>query len=361
MQITFHQCDGKIVEKIIKSIDETGHNKIGLKSDGEPAIVQVQERIKELRKHDTILDNPPGHDPQSNGDAERAVQEVKAQLRAIYLALEARLTTAMDKRKAVVEWMIPHAADTINRFLVGRDGRTPYFRIHEKNFAQKVLEFGEQVMAKPKRSQKTTRKNTLASRWREATWVGFDNRTNEHVVLSEGGPAMKVRTVKPRAEGDRWSLKAINDIEATPDVPNPKDRAQPKPKNEADTGGLDFGTTGGEQLPKESIRREATLTRDFRITEAILERHGHTLPGCPGCAAKIEGREPRGHSAACRRRIEEAIVTSGIGIEKVIERDLRRQEHVDEEELDTQGAQAEEAEGLEESESKQDEQPLNEE
>ena len=42
----------------------------------------------------------------------------------------------------------------------------------------------------------------MISRWYEGTWVGFDDRTNEHiVVLKDGGPALKVRTVKPRAEG----------------------------------------------------------------------------------------------------------------------------------------------------------------
>ena len=32
---------------------------------------------------------------------------------------------------------------------VGKDGRTAYFRLYGRNSAKAVLEFGEQVMAKP--------------------------------------------------------------------------------------------------------------------------------------------------------------------------------------------------------------------
>ena len=83
--------DECIVDKVIESIKETGNTNIRLKTDGEPALVQVQERIAEKRGQATIPEDPPAYDPQSNGEAGRAVQEVKAQLRATKLGLEARL------------------------------------------------------------------------------------------------------------------------------------------------------------------------------------------------------------------------------------------------------------------------------
>ena len=59
------------------------------------------------------------------------------------------------------------------------------------------------------------------------TWAGYNDRNTEHIeVLKEGGPAIKVRTVRPKAEGERWSAIAIKDIMATPDMPNPKDDSQ---------------------------------------------------------------------------------------------------------------------------------------
>ena len=47
--------------------------------------------------------------------------------------------------------------------------------------------------------------------------------------MKDGGPAIKVRTVRPEAEGERWSATAIKDIAATPDIPNPKDDSQKDP------------------------------------------------------------------------------------------------------------------------------------
>eukprot|EP00974_Lingulodinium_polyedra_P071951 6963391-Lingulodinium_polyedra.AAC.1 len=67
--------DDRIVGKVIESIKETGNTKMILKTDGEPALAQVQEAIIAQRGHATIPENPPAHDPQSNGLVERAVQE----------------------------------------------------------------------------------------------------------------------------------------------------------------------------------------------------------------------------------------------------------------------------------------------
>ena len=103
------------------------------------------------------------------------MQEVKCQLRAIKLGLEARIEKEIDNKMAILEWMIPHASDSINKYLVGDDGRTAYYRVNLKNFNGKVFEFGEQVLAKPERSNKSIKKKqALDARFHDATWVGFD-------------------------------------------------------------------------------------------------------------------------------------------------------------------------------------------
>ena len=315
--------DELIVSKVLQSIRETGNTKIILKTDGEPAIIQLQERIIAEREHKTIPQNPAAHDPQSNGEAERAVQEIKAQLRAIKLGLEARIEREVPVNCAALEWMIPHAAHTINRFLVGADGRTAHYRLYLKNFGGKTFEFGEQVLAKPKRKIKQVRRRTLDARFREATWVGYSGRSGEHVVvLPGGGPAIKVRTVKSRPPSERWNEKAIGEVVATPDAPNPKDPNQKAPKSEMETHGLDFGTAGGQNLPRQRVRPEPDMKRDFRITDKLLLEYGFT-PGCRGCEAKLTGGAARMHSDACRSRIEDAIRASGPGADVLERRDAR--------------------------------------
>ena len=210
-----HKCackgtgDVKIVQKIEASIDEVGDAKIKIKSDGEPALVQVMEAVKRKREHPTLLENPPAHDPQSNGVAERAVREVKAQIRCILLGLEAQIAEKIDTKLAIIDWILAHAPELINRFLVGRDGKTAWQRVHNRVFNRKTFEFGEQVIVKPKRCQKDNLKRSLITKWREATWVGFNTRKGEHVVvLPGGGPAIRVRTARPRPSSERWSAQS---------------------------------------------------------------------------------------------------------------------------------------------------------
>ena len=138
------------------------------------------------------------------------MQEVKAQIRCFKIGLEARIEASFDASLPFMEWLIPHAADVINRYLVGDDGRTAHYRVHAKNFGAKTCELGEQVFALHTTKKTATRKTSLATRWREATWAGFDNRSNEHLVVLAGrGMALQVRTVKMRPERLRklWRLQ----------------------------------------------------------------------------------------------------------------------------------------------------------
>ena len=59
----------------------------------------------------------------------------------------------------MMEWKIPHTADTLDRFAVGKDGRTSHFRL----FHAKVFEVGEHVLAEPtRRPGKFNRKVVVA-------------------------------------------------------------------------------------------------------------------------------------------------------------------------------------------------------
>ena len=65
-----------------------GYTRVTLKSDNEPAIVKLlTEALRELRisgLEQVLEEHPPEYDPQSNGTAEKAVQESMEQIRAMH-------------------------------------------------------------------------------------------------------------------------------------------------------------------------------------------------------------------------------------------------------------------------------------
>ena len=98
------------------------------------------------------------------------------------------MKTAIPSRWAIMISMAAHAGYLLSRYLVGTDGRTPVGRLRGKETKQAIVEFGEQVWARPQRTKNWQKKADLAARWVEATWVGIFPKTGEHlVILAEGG------------------------------------------------------------------------------------------------------------------------------------------------------------------------------
>ena len=92
----------------------------------------------------------------------------------------------INNKLAIMEWVVEHSCTTINRGQVGHDGKVPYRRLMGKEPIQPLVEFGEQVIAKPLRQKKTSKKISLATRWLYGTWVGITDRSNENLVAFAG-------------------------------------------------------------------------------------------------------------------------------------------------------------------------------
>ena len=56
-------------------ITNTDYKRLELKTDGEPALVEVARKTKEISEAEIVPKNPPTYDPKANGLAERAVRE----------------------------------------------------------------------------------------------------------------------------------------------------------------------------------------------------------------------------------------------------------------------------------------------
>ena len=111
--------DHHIVDKGLRSLQTTGRTRINLK------------RIICQREQDTIAVNPLAYDPRSIGLADKAVQDVKAQLRVLKLGLEARIEHSIPMEGPILDWIVR----------VGKDGRTLHYRLYMRPFKSKVFEF----------------------------------------------------------------------------------------------------------------------------------------------------------------------------------------------------------------------------
>ena len=112
LQTFVHLClckgaiDGWVVDRLVEDLATLGHTKVIVKTDGEPALLNVMEAIQEKRSHPTVPKHPPAYDSQANGAIEKAVDDVMAQLRALKIGLERRLQRKIQSNEVIIQWMI---------------------------------------------------------------------------------------------------------------------------------------------------------------------------------------------------------------------------------------------------------------
>ena len=197
----------------------------------------------------------------------------------------------------------PLGSPHINRCLRGADGKTPLKRLKGYERNKPMVEFGEQVWAKPLRTQAWGKREPPESKWNAATWVGVSGRTGERlVILPNGGPLLRVRTVKRRPVEERWCAEAIAEIGAGPRKPEPDKREGLLPRriNTKDAPSEEDQRKSGVLLDTLKLQRPRQKCGEFRITHVLVGKYGKT-EGCPVCLFH-EGRPMANHSLECRQR-----------------------------------------------------------
>ena len=286
------------IKEVCRGLDTLGYKQVVLKSDQEPAIMELKACVKRERGEDTIMEESPGYDSKSNGEIERAIQTVQGQVRTMKVALEDRTRQRIQADHVILPWIVQHAAAVINRYHKGSDGATPYRRARGREFNGDMCEMGERIWyMKPG----MTGKEKLESKWEDGIWVGVTDTSGEKIIATPQG-CLKVRSVKRRPEEERWDIAALQDIKGVPweVIPGHPDREiKCRIFIEAPPG-------EPERMPQ---GKESTTKRVY-ITKKDIAKHGVT-EGCEGCRAVIRGGETRPHSEECRKRIEKAMAEEG--------------------------------------------------
>ena len=192
-----------------------GHNKVIYRSDQEPAILDLKDRVKNEVSlfTEVVLESTPVGDSQANGAIENANQYIKAQIKTMFASLQDRYKREIPEDHNCMAWLITHAAACINRYSIGEDGKTAYQRIRMKRFRRDVAEFGECIWYLRANSKD---EKSLRSRWHNGIFLGIIDRSNEILVGTDKGVIKCISFIRKGSYGERWNWEQFSKFVGTP-------------------------------------------------------------------------------------------------------------------------------------------------
>ena len=117
-----------VVNALLNDIRMLDYKKLIVKNDQENAMKALYERLRRLRNasgEQTLEENSPVGESQSNGVIEEAIKEVEEMLATILSSLEMNLSATLPQECAATAWAVEYAAVLLNYFKEGADGLTP--------------------------------------------------------------------------------------------------------------------------------------------------------------------------------------------------------------------------------------------
>ena len=133
-------------------------------------------------------------------------------------------------------WLVEAAAWTLNRYLVGKDGKTSYERVKGKSFELPVVEFAEKVTYL-KQKKKSERRSKLGARTGEGIFLMSNPRSTEYLIGTPTGIKTS-RTIWRVPPSERWNIELLDQMRGKPWEWKPKGeeeesaKAKPQPGKE---------------------------------------------------------------------------------------------------------------------------------
>ena len=246
-------------------------------------VALIEAVASDLRKEGTVvlLEQSPVGESQSNGIAERQVQAVEDLVRTMRGALTHRLQCRIVATHPLFQWMILHAASVMNRYVVGRDGRAAFQRLHGRRASWKAVEFGERMCYDTPRKLRAK----MSLRWRLGMYLSMAPHSGEHLIGTRNGGVVRTRSIVRVVESARWSAELGHRVKGTPATPVPsgKEAYDRVERSEEPHAMSDF-----EQVEKDDRAFAEKMSRRTRITKADLDKYGFT-DGCTRCEALRAG------------------------------------------------------------------------
>ena len=290
----------RLAEEIVKS----GFPRIILKSDGEPAIIEMKrEAVKRAREEvavEVIFEESHAYVSQTNGVVEQAVGAIEAKTRTLKFATEELHGVKLEPNSPVLTWAVAYAGQMMSRaHRYSSDGRTAYELRKGKPYKRRLPVFGEKVLAM------SLGKRRLKSEYRtfEAIYLGLAERSDMLIVGNADG-CQRVATVKRLPPSSRRDAELIKALKGVPWRPRPGVAQEPGAQEVPVCIHAD-PVVRDDELPQKVKPRSCTSgpRRVYIRRDKELKKYGYTV-GCPGCDAARANLSGKDHTEACRERIQ---------------------------------------------------------
>jgi len=273
-----------------------GDNELILKSDGEPAIRAVREKLATYHGGKITPEQPPTGESQSNGKVEEAGKTVRSMAKVFKDMIEERTGGELASDSKIIHWLVRWVAMLYSRYKIGTDGKTAYERQKGRKCKMEVVPFGEKVMFK-RLKVSGEKKQSMESKWEDGLWLGHARASNETLIGTREG-VVRAWAVKRKLEEDGWDKELIEEMAGTPDRPNPHALGNyipikiNLPKNESD----EKEESKWRRARQEEAPRRTHLKKDDFLV------YGYT-DGCKGCRWIQKGIGRPGRNDKIRERV----------------------------------------------------------
>ena len=208
-----------VVSAVVEHLRAWGRKKVIFRIDGEPAIRALGVAIQHARSEETVIECRPKYSSPSMGPVENMNKEQCGLVRCFRIYLREKAKVDITTESPLLPWLVRHCGWILCRYAVRADGRTGYSRLKGREYTAGIAIFGEAIWYKLPKVADLTK---LDDRCRTAIWLGKSDRSDEHIIGVDTG-AVLARSVRRKAEGKRWSERALKLVTGTPWNPRPGD------------------------------------------------------------------------------------------------------------------------------------------
>jgi len=172
-------------------LESLGHQRLILRSDGEPSITSVVRAVKKMAKVDIVPDITAVGSHASMGGGEHIHGPLRGSFLAIKADLERRPKIKIEMKDCIVPWIIRHIAWLRTHYLEQKDKHSANWHLKGTEYKGTVAKFGEKVMCKLPAEK---RNGKFTSQWVTGIWVGKAEIKDTHMILTKDG-AINLRTL----------------------------------------------------------------------------------------------------------------------------------------------------------------------